>query len=329
MADKRIYELDGLRGLAAISLLLYHYTSRFSEKFETNIITDIFNFKYGNYGVEVFFAISGFVIFMSIEKIRNPFEFIYKRFIRLYPTFWICMLVTFFFLLFFGPQILKVNLKQLIINFSMLPSLFNVQPVDGVYWTLKVEMAFYVLILFLLVVKQIQKVLLIGFIYILLGIIVFAILRLPMYYYYGTLFLTGINFYQIWKNGGKWGNHLQIFLCLMLSFFMENRELMFVTLGVTSIFYLLVNEKLKFLSLAPFIFLGKISYALYLLHQYIGYTIQLHMIQAGITNFLILLVVPIIISVTLATLITFSVEKPLLVKLNNFYKLKFNKENNV
>lgn len=326
MAEKRIYELDGLRGLAALSVLLFHYSHRFSEIFETGVITDYFDFKDGNYGVEVFFAISGFVIFMSIERVRNPFEFIYKRFIRLYPTYWTCMLLTFFFIIIFGPESLKVNYKELLVNFSMLPSFFNVKAVDGVYWTLKVEMAFYALILLLLIVKQARNVIVVGFCYIVLGLILKVVLKVPVYYYYGTLFLIGVNFYQIWKNGGKWWNYLQIFLSLLISVFMANTDLIFVSAGVVFIFYLLVNEKLTFLSLSPFIFLGKISYALYLLHQYIGYSIQLKMIDAGITNFLLLLIVPILISLILATVVTFSIEKPLLIRLNEFYKLKFVKE---
>ena len=80
----RITELDGLRGIAAILVVLYHYTTRFSLKFNNDILSNITFFKYGHYGVQLFFVISGFVIFMSINKINSPFEFVYKRFIRFF-----------------------------------------------------------------------------------------------------------------------------------------------------------------------------------------------------------------------------------------------------
>ena len=94
---KIIYELDGLRGVAALAVVFYHYTTRFSIKFNSDIISNVINFKYGHYGVQLFFVISGFVIFMSIEKVKSPFEFLYKRFVRLYPTFWMSLFLTFFY----------------------------------------------------------------------------------------------------------------------------------------------------------------------------------------------------------------------------------------
>lgn len=316
MTNKRISELDGLRGLAAICVLLFHYTSRFAEKFETDLIIRHFNFMYGNYGVELFFVISGFVIFMSIEKIKTPFEFVYKRFIRLYPTFWICMLITYFFVFFLSPlEVLKVSFDDFIINFTMLPSLFNVKAVDGVYWTLKVEVSFYILILILILIKKVRSIMGLGFLYVGFGMILIFFFRIPLNYYYGTLFLIGINFYQIWNGDNNFWCHIQIALCLFLSVFMLNKELVFVSSIVVVIFYLLIYNKLFFLSLSPFVYLGKISYALYLLHQYIGYVIQLKLIEAGIKNYIILILIPLAVSIFLATIVTFSIEKPLLIKL--------------
>ena len=132
---KRIYELDGLRGVAALAVVFYHYTTRFSIKFNSDIISNVINFKYGHYGVQLFFVISGFVIFMSIEKVKSPFEFLYKRFVRLYPTFWMSLFLTFFFLFFFGPDLIKPKYSQLFVNLTMVPKIFGFKAVDGVYWT--------------------------------------------------------------------------------------------------------------------------------------------------------------------------------------------------
>jgi peptidoglycan/LPS O-acetylase OafA/YrhL len=218
---------------------------------------------------------------------------------------------------------LKVNIQEVLINFSMLPSLFETESVDGVYWTLKVEMTFYALILILLFLKLTKKTIIYGFIYIGIGIVLAILFKIPLNYYYGTLFLIGINFYQIWKEDGKWWNHVQILSCLVLSFLMAKSELIIVTLIAVAIFYLLIYEKLKFLSLSPFVFLGRISYSLYLLHQYIGYSIQLELIKLGITNYLMLILSPFLVSIILASIVTFIIEKPLLLKLQKRYPLKF------
>lgn len=71
------------------------------------------------------------------------------------------------------------------------------------------------------------------------------------------------------------------------------------------------------------IYLGKISYALYLIHQFIGYTIQYALINSiGINNGLVILLVPIIVSILLAMLVTELFEKPFLSWANKKYKIK-------
>jgi peptidoglycan/LPS O-acetylase OafA/YrhL len=54
MSKERIIEIDSLRGLAAIAVVFYHYTTRFDTKFSLKIITERFGFPYGHYGVELF-----------------------------------------------------------------------------------------------------------------------------------------------------------------------------------------------------------------------------------------------------------------------------------
>ena len=313
---RRIDELDSLRGVAALVVVLYHYTFRFEELFGIEFITDYFNLPHGHYGVELFFVISGFVIFMSIEKTNNPFKFFYKRFVRLYPTFWIAMIFSFICISLFGPELLKVSVSDFLVNFTMIPSFFNVDSVDGVYWTLKVEMFFYLVVFLVLVLKKKESYKLLGYLYIVLGIISFIILRPTFYYFYGSLFLIGINYYKIWKGNSNWQNHLQIFICLVLTLFYSSLEFFIVTSILVSVFYLMVFEKLKFLKISFLLFLGKISYSLYLIHQYLGYTIQLKLIDTGIENFLILLIIPLLISILIASLITFYIEKPIITFLN-------------
>ena len=335
MARKRISELDTLRGIAAVSVMLYHYTTRFSTKFNTDIISKHFTFEYGQYGVELFFTISGFVIYMSVSKINNPLEFVYKRFLRLYPTFWISMIITFIVISIWGPSLLKVSIKDFILNFSMIPNLFGAKSVDGVYWTLKIELFFYTFILILLILKWLNKVQILGYSYLALGLVVAISTQVYSneflnsiinYYYYGLLFLCGINFYNITTHGNRLWNHLQIFTASILSIILGlEHTIVFITVMI--IFYLLVNNKLMFLSISPFMFIGKISYALYLIHQNIGYTIQLKMLSMQLNNYYLLIIIPIIISIIIAWIITDYIEKYLISISSKFFlqKLKLDK----
>lgn len=90
----RFIELDALRGIAALSVMLFHYTAYYRKLFNTPFSENV-DFKYGFYGVSLFFMISGFVIFMTIKKCNTASEFAFKRFTRLYPTFWVCVIITF------------------------------------------------------------------------------------------------------------------------------------------------------------------------------------------------------------------------------------------
>jgi peptidoglycan/LPS O-acetylase OafA/YrhL len=328
---KRVTELDSLRGIAAIAVLIYHYTSRFGDKFNIDIIASHFRFDYGKHGVELFFTISGFVIFMSIEKVKTPFEFVYKRFMRLYPTFWICMITTFLIITTLGPDILKVSGEDFIKNLTMLPDFLNAKNVDGAYWTLKVEMLFYGIIFLLLVLNWKSKIKSLGYGYLFIGIIFFTIKQgnwisstsiIFDYYSWGLLFLSGINFYHIKMKGGELWNHLQINISLLFTL-VGGVEMVLSVLIVTIIFYLFSYGKLAFLSVSPLIFLGRISYPLYLVHQNISYTIMLKMISFGISNHVALILIPFVFCILLAASITYWMEKPVVLGLSRLYALKY------
>ena len=66
--SNRLQELDALRGIAALMVVLFHFTMG---RQEANL-----GFKLGTTGVDLFFIISGFVIFMSLSKVKNSKDFI-------------------------------------------------------------------------------------------------------------------------------------------------------------------------------------------------------------------------------------------------------------
>jgi len=321
----RITELDGLRGIAAILVVLYHYTTRFSVKFDIEILSDITFFKYGHYGVQMFFVISGFVIFMSINKINSPFEFVYKRFIRLYPTFWLCLILTALFVSFLGPDLLKVNWSDFFINFTMIPHVLNSKFVDGVYWTLQIELCFYLFILLLLLTNTTRYITIIGLFYIVCGFLLYFVFKLFPYYHHGLLFFSGIQFYKLWRGDNKWSTHGSLLAIVVLSYLFKGIELGLCISLIFGTFYLLIYQKLHFLSLPLFVFLGKVSYTFYLLHQNIGHSVQLILIQNNLTNKFLLIAIPFFLTLVMSYLVTHFFEEKILKKLSTFYKLHFKK----
>lgn len=92
-ATMRIHELDYLRGLASISVALFYFT--YGYDYGLGLISnDKFYFRYGNLGVQLFFMISGYVIFMTLLKVEKPLDFVHSRFIRLYPAYWASIIIS-------------------------------------------------------------------------------------------------------------------------------------------------------------------------------------------------------------------------------------------
>lgn len=83
----RLVEVDALRGVAALAVVLFHYTTRFTDLFQPGVPPAV-SFPGGHYGVNLFFIISGFVIFMTLEKTARPLDFVVSRFSRLFPAYW-------------------------------------------------------------------------------------------------------------------------------------------------------------------------------------------------------------------------------------------------
>ena len=277
---ERNLTLDVLRGIAASSVLLFHYTYGYREYYG-HILNPKYDFIYGNLGVELFFIISGYVIFSSITKVNSAKNFLFRRFSRIYPTFWFCMFVSFFLVILFLPG--HVENYQLKWTATMISSFFGCKPTEGVYWTLLYEFFFYIQIALLLFLKQIDNI-------IWWGVLQLSLIWINAFTHlfnikfcmaanldWGMLFFVGILFYKL-KNSsdkGKWSIHVLIALCYLtscitLQFFSERIAVLIFFI----IFYLFSFGLLDWVKWKPFIFLGSISYPLYLLHMSIGYIIM-------------------------------------------------------
>lgn len=138
----RLRELDALRGLAALSVCFFH----FALDYQGGILS-LNYFKYGSTGVDLFFMISGFVIFMSINSSKSLKDFWFLRFIRLFPSYWLSMLIALVTFYIFSNYSMpgKLNLSG---NILMIQPVFRTNYLVGAYWTLYVELCFYVLVLY-------------------------------------------------------------------------------------------------------------------------------------------------------------------------------------
>ena len=206
LSPSRNREIDLLRFVAALTVLLYHYTYAFpamdpSYPYHFSIGRQ---FRYGYLAVDLFFIISGYVIMLSAHN-KTAKQFIRSRVFRLYPAYWISCIVT-FLIMVIGPSLSSkaphVTVTQLLYNLTMFQEFFGRTSLNSVYWTLTYELSFYILIILVISFKAWDYIL-----YILAGWLVYTFLAGPLAINtylsavlipkYSAYFMAGILFYLL------------------------------------------------------------------------------------------------------------------------------------
>lgn len=328
----RYPELDALRGIAVLSVMLYHYT--FAYDFHYKLLSpNKFYLAHGNLAVPLFFVISGFVIFLTLERSKTKTDFVVSRFSRLYPTYWSSMFVTILVVTLLPvPTLGNYTLKEIGINLTMFQGFTKVRLIDQVYWTLKMELTFYIIMYILFLNKALKKIEWICVFWLAFSL-VSSLWRIPLKKYfdvlfileYAPMFIAGINFYRIKNNGPTVLNHVIIIASFLLECKWlllhpdENYGSLAILAVIYAVFYLFTYQKLSWLSNRMLLFLGTISYSLYLLHNVIGYSI-IYRIRQYTDVQAIYVIVPMIFSISIATLMTFYIEKPAIKFIRSSYK---------
>lgn len=151
----RLHAIDGLRFLAALGVVVYHFTALWStvwggrpeERFPTLGGVTI----YFSLAPELFFVVSGFVVLWTAWG-RRPSQVLASRLARVYPAYWASLALTSLLLLVVWPQGKEISLAEVAVNVTLLQEAVGVRHVDGVYWTLWAELRFYLLITVLVLV---------------------------------------------------------------------------------------------------------------------------------------------------------------------------------
>lgn len=333
-ASKRIVEFDLLRGLSALLIVLYHYTTRYNDIFG-HIKPYPVNVWFGSMGVCVFFSLSGFLIAAHTQNtlgFSGALKFALKRMIRLYPSYWCCIILTSCVAALLLPVKL-LSISDILVNFTMLQSFLGVKSVDGAYWTLQIEILFYAVIGLLILLRQMKNIRILALIWIIssvfLNLFEMYVSDTKIVHFFQLLFITkyfhmfglGIFFCHLSTAVSKKQMIISIaglLLCLVSHFILYNISyniFYWILLGIY--LFILWNRRFskhpfRFESirwLKPVYFISGISYPLYLVHQYVGYAIIQKLEGVGLTSEFMLLI-PITVSILLAWLIHKFVEKP-------------------
>lgn len=291
---RRIAHLDGLRGLAIILVLLFHAFYRWEINEPWNIDHEIRHiFSYGWLGVELFFMISGFVIYLTLDASVGVKDFLLRRWLRLFPAMVMGSIFIYLTASYIPnrplgvPSGLDVIPGVLFLDPSLVKFFVGktVNSLDGAFWSIYIEVKFYLIAgfsYFLLRDKVGGGVLIIYLVYMVdrhlfalfgfsLGNNVVNVLNLLGASFYGW-FLVGIFFYRF-KNSGAFGYFcISLFLAFLALWDLYcDRDrvavfiMFFILFAFCGAFYIKLLSSI--FSSGVLRFAGYISYPLYLIHQ--------------------------------------------------------------
>lgn len=337
-SHRRIVELDALRALAAINLVLFHFTHVYAVKYGfTSPLGG--EWPYGAYGVELFFILSGFVNSMSLLRRGRPKDFVAARLIRIVPLFLIVVAANVAIAGMAPLNQHRVSTDQWLANLTLMPRVFGYECIDPVMWTLQVEMMFYFVLVALYCWGGITRPLL-GW----GGLLTVSLILCPLLdanrtawgdtnlFALGTavrhllvldfipLFAIGFLLYRIKTDvGSRWQNVCGILAAAAVFHSIDHgKHNPAATALIIGTVALAGYARLPMLRLRPLIAISGFSYAIYLCHNNLG-CVLLHTFDHGGLPPWACLAIVIPFSLGLAFLVTQWIEQPITSRLRSAY----------
>jgi peptidoglycan/LPS O-acetylase OafA/YrhL len=326
-SSTRFVELDALRGIAALWVMLFHYLTRYNQMFDPNKGSLLgFDVPNGSFGVYLFFIISGHVIFMTLHNLSRPIDFLISRFSRLFPTYWTSVLLTSAVGFYIPLPDQHITLKIFLVNLTMLQDFFYIPDVDGAYWSLSVELSFYALIFTVYLTKKMDRIEIYCFIWLFvslsdyfLGYIVPWRLSHLLVLKYAPWFIIGIEYYFIRNIGYRAIGMILMASCLGTELFISSASDALIMALFIVMFHFAVFFPIKTHFIKPLIWIGYISFPLYVIHQMIGYRVlrsllHQHAPPSAAIEFTV------VGAVLIASLISFGIERPAMRLIRGWYR---------
>ncbi|MFN0031851.1 MAG: acyltransferase family protein [Flavobacteriales bacterium] len=307
-----------LRAIAALMVCFFHFVSHDNELGYLFSPDDTIRQVgyYGHHGVNVFFVISGFVIPLSMYygkyRIQNFLQFMGKRLVRLHPPFVMSMMLYAIMEVIYwsrGGYDIVYDMVRIAHNFFLTARIFDYDWFQDVYWTLAIELQYYVLIALLLPLLLSPR----RWLQLLtLSVLIFISMFFDeaykhLFFYHTPVFALGIVLFM--QHIGKLSSFdsiLMSLLCLVVCYYEINVECMLFVAGTALCIYA-VHWRNRFLE-----WVGNISYSLYLTHAFSGCQLLYYFAPKAVSyrDKFILLVSAFIVSLVFAYLFHLLIEKP-------------------
>jgi peptidoglycan/LPS O-acetylase OafA/YrhL len=256
-----------------------------------------------------------------------------SRFSRLFPVYWVSLGITFLVIVLFPQLGISVSLLQALGNMLMFHGFLGITDIDGVYWTLEVELIFYTLMFLIWLsggLKNPVRVIVIWLMVCILAAVAaklgkplpYVVTRILLlkYFAYFSLGLLMYLFYRSrefsWKREGIAG--ALAFVSIGIA---DGMTYAVWTVGFLLLFWYAIFSWKSSPITRTMTRLGIISYPIYLLHENIGWTLIHGLERSGVNAHLAILAAFLVI-VALSAVLHVIVEKPAQKGIRAWYKAR-------
>lgn len=279
-----LISVQALRALAAWMVVYHHFMQIFFDFQAPGNVNRFFILR-GAVGVDIFFVISGLVIYLSSHGSSVPIgRFVYNRVIRIVPAYWFYTLVMAGLLLVAAPLMphQEIGWHNFLLSLVFIPSEnpggYGLYPTLNVGWTLNYEMLFYLLFAVTFAFRQRHRPLIVAAALFAIGEVLARTGLISRFYSNDIIyeFLLGIAIGVLYRRGwikeGLWLPLAGLVVALTLIYHLDPSQ-RFINWGLPSALLVLCCVSLEPLFRGNRLLksLGDCSYSVYLIHVLVLY----------------------------------------------------------
>ena len=314
-------QIQGLRGICLIMVLTYHFCFRFFDIFSFEHFHFIVFDNMGSFAVTIFLFISTFYMLpKNKQKDFSYFGYLKRKLKRIWLPY-AAAIVIIFSIVTMTDYPYNTTLKDFGFNLFFLQGIFRAEYVDGAHWYVTL-LVFSIIIIGLLKKLRLADKWYVYCIWMALTAVLMK-LKVPVVpnilgYSYVGIICAGMTISHLdgdltrLKNEKLW--IIPLVASIGYTFFAFDYIWVIKMVLAAAISILAFNHKLGFLSFKPLVFIGDISYSVYLIHQFIGYAIMYELMLYFGEFYWWFPLVALFAAFTLGIILYYSIENPIWMK---------------
>lgn len=294
MEKRRFTFVDALRGVAASTVVLFHAVEGGHIPNLIETVPSAFQtfLRHGDFGVAIFFVLSGFVIAHSLGTeqlyLKSALRFMLKRSIRLDPPYWAAIAVAILFSITASMFVSNrspetFSAPQIVSHLFYLQGLLGFKQINPVFWTLCLEIQFYTIYALLLLTRA-NAVLIMAFCVSLLWPAGVGPAAPGVFVEFWYAFLLGVGANSAWRNPvvRPWFLAYAAFIAATAVYHSNYFAPVCSATAICLLSVAIAEQLTQLLNWRWLQFLGAISYSLYLIHNPItGATFRVGFLLTG------------------------------------------------